>query len=38
MLLDQDNGDATGYHLPIHDQDLIDRTGPAKHLAQVHVF
>jgi hypothetical protein len=28
ILLDQDNGDATGQHLPVDDQELIDRTGP----------
>jgi hypothetical protein len=35
---DQDNRDTTRHHLPIHQQDLIDRTGLAIHLARAHVF
>ena len=38
ILLDQDNRDATGQHLFVDDQELIDRTGLSIHLARAHVL
>jgi len=38
ILLDQDNRDATGQHLCVDDQELIDRTGLTIHLTCAHVL